>query len=396
LKILYLCQRVPFPPDSGDRILTYNQIRHLGKNHRVIVGSLAHRDLQAAERGVTGNEDITLIAPDHSRRHRMLGLAWSLLKGKPLTLGHFRNQDLASKIDSLLQSEHFDVILVFSSSMAQYVEHIRHVPRIMHFCDVDSQKWMDLAERHSGLIGWIYQREGGLLLDYERRLAAEWTACCVVTDSEAELFRRHIPGIPVNVIENGVDAAHFAGFSRKPAALEFLFLGVMDYWPNIEAVAYFAERVWPAIVAAHPGARFLIVGSKPARAVRRLSHKPGIEVTGYVPDIRPYLCSATLLIAPLDVAHGVQNKILEAMASGVPVLTTPVVAKGLPRGSENTVFVADREPSHFASTLLELTANPQSLEDKAAAAREYVRQYCTWDSKLQALDQLIEKLAYGN
>jgi glycosyltransferase involved in cell wall biosynthesis len=166
----------------------------------------------------------------------------------------------------------------------------------------------------------------------------------------------------------------------------------MDYAPNIEAVSFFVERIWSKIRAVHRQARFLIVGASPKRKVLNLARKPGVEVTGYVPDIRRYLTSATLAIAPMAIARGVQNKILEAMAAGVPVLTSPAVAKGLPPGAERHVFVAEREPEAFESALLRLIGNPLVLEEKSAAAQNFVKQHCTWEIKLRTLDELLEKV----
>jgi len=392
VKILYLCQRLPFPPDRGDRIVTFNQIRHLCKKHQVTVGCLNHEDMFTAAKTINNEFDVKWVAPDHSLWPKTFGMAACLLARKPLTLGYFNNKDLHARITDLIDNDPPDLVIVFSSSMAQYVTEIESIPRIMHFCDLDSQKWKDLAERCKGITRWIYDREGRLLLEYERRIAAEFSACCVVTEHEAELFRRIIPGIPVHILENGVDTDYFSAFPRQPEEQTLLFVGVMDYAPNVEAVTYFTKTIWPTVTSARPNARFRIVGSRPAKAVRKLAKIRGIEVTGYVADIRPYLCSSTMLVAPLEIARGIQNKILEAMASGLPVLTTPAVAKGLPQGAESQVFVEEREPSRFASAVLELIDNPGLREQRSASARDYIQRYCTWELKLQALDELLDKV----
>ncbi len=393
MKILYLCQRIPFPPDRGDRIVTYNQIRHLARHHEVTEACRMHVDETEAAKKLTTELDIKLIACNHSGLRKIRGMTLCLMTGRPLTLGYFDSRKLHTIIPALLRNNHHDAVIVFSSSMAQYTDGTRHITRIMNFCDIDSQKWRELAKHRKGFLRWIYERESRLLLEYERRVAASYTASCVVTSHEAELFRTIIPGVPVYVLENGVDVDYFAAFPRQPVGIVVLFVGVMDYAPNAEAVAYFAKQVWPSIVAAYPEARFRVVGSRPTRAVKKLAEIRGVEITGYVPDIRPYLSSATLLVAPLAIARGVQNKVLEAMASGLPVLTTPYVAAGLPSGAKSTVFVEDRDSKRFASAVLRLIENHEMREQKGASALDFIRRHCTWELKLQALDELLQKVA---
>jgi sugar transferase (PEP-CTERM/EpsH1 system associated) len=389
MRMLYLCQRIPYPPDKGDRIPVFHQIRMLSGSHEVVVGSLAHKDERNADE-LTKKLGIKVIAPRHSILRRAQGMVSSFLRNKPLSLGYFESRNLQSLVDSEITKKQFDAVIVFSSSMAQYLEKHKHIPRIMHFCDVDSEKWRDLAQKSKTPLCWIYKRESRTLLQYERNLANESRISCVVSHSEADVFRKRIPGIPVKVLENGVDVEYFSSFRRKPQGLRVVFIGVMDYPPNIDAVSFFAELVWSKIRAAYPQARFLIIGSKPVRSIRRMAKIPGIQITGYVPDVRPYLASATLTIAPLAIARGVQNKVLESMAAAVPVLTTPVVVRGLPAGAERHIFVAEREPEVFGSALMNLLENRAALDEKGIKAQEFVQQHCSWETKLRALEDLLE------
>ena len=390
MKILYLCQRIPFPPDRGDRIPVYHQIQRLRQTHDVVVGSLAHAGTGNNATMLEKEFGIKVLAPDHCRWRQITGMLLALLRGRPLSLGYFSNSALQSLIDAELSR--VDTVIVFSSSMAQYVENRRGVAKIMNFCDVDSLKWGRLAEKLSWPMRWIYRRESRTLLAYERKIAASFDASCVVSRNEAELFRQCIPGIPINILENGVDADYFSALSRKPDGINIVFAGVMDYPPNADAATFFARHIWSTIREVHPDARFTIVGARPARIALRLARIPGIEVTGYVPDVRPYLAAATVSIAPLATARGVQNKILEAMAAGVPVLTTPDVAKGLPDGAEPLVFTAERSAAAFAHTLLDLIENVAMREERAAGAVEFVRRNCGWNMKLRALDALLNRV----
>jgi polysaccharide biosynthesis protein PslH len=392
MKLLYLCQRIPYPPDRGDRIAVFHQIRHLRQKHEVTIGSLAHPGTQANAERLERDLGIRIIAPPHSAVRRSQEMLRAFLQGNPLSLGYFRNPVLQSLIDEELSSLRYDATIVFSSSMAQYVEQYKSIPKIMHFCDVDSQKWASMAQSAHGLKRWTFGRESRILLEYERKVAAEFSVSCVVSQNEADLFKKHIPGIPVHVIENGVDVEYFAAVPRHPEGLRIVFVGVMDYAPNVDAVSFFAARVWDKIHTMHPHARFVIVGSRPSKEVRNLAQIPGVEVTGYIPDIRTCLSSATISIAPLAIARGVQNKILEAMAAGVPVLTTPGVAKGLPAGAEQYVFTAEREAEPFSSALLELLKHGIARDEKAREAQKFVQQNCTWAAKLQALDGLLSQI----
>ena len=392
MKILYLCQRIPFPPDRGDRIPVYHQIRRLAKTHEIVVGSLAHTGTRKNAEMLEKESGVKVLAPDHSRWNQISGMISAFLRGQPLSLGYFGNSELQRLINRELTENQFDAVIVFSSSMAQYVENRGNITRIMNFCDVDSLKWESLARKSYWPMRWIYLRESRTLLAYERKIAALFDASCVVSRNEADLFNKYVPGIAVDILENGVDVAYFSALARKTDGINIVFVGVMDYPPNVEAVTFFANHVWIRIRNAHPHARFFIVGSKPAKSVLRLAQIPGIEVTGYVPDVRPYLAAATVSIAPLGTARGVQNKILEAMAVGVPVLTTPDVAKGLPPGAEQLVFTADRDAEVFAGTLLDLIKNEAVREKRAAEAAEFTRLNCVWETKLRMLDALIDRI----
>jgi sugar transferase (PEP-CTERM/EpsH1 system associated) len=390
MRLLYLCQRIPYPPDRGDRIPVFHHIRHLGQSHEVVVGSLAHPGTRPNGERLRKELGVGLIAPDHPVLRRGAGMARAFVRREPLSLGYFHSSGLQERIEAEAARKRFDAVIVFSSSMAPYAEGFRGTPRIMHFCDVDSRKWASLAEHSGGVKRRVYEREGRLLLEYERKIAAEFEASCVVSRNEAELFREHIPGIPVHILENGVDTGYFGALPRRPEGTRILFVGVMDYAPNVEAVTFFVERVWPAVRAARPEARFVIAGARPAKQVRALARAPGVEVTGYVPDIRTHLSPALLSIAPLAIARGVQNKILEAMAAGVPVLTTPQVAAGLPAGADELVFTAGR--TEFSRVLLELLADDNAREERAQDALKYVRQNCGWESKMQVLDNLLAQM----
>lgn len=389
MKILYIAQRLPYPPNRGDRIPTFNHIRFLSRHHTVHVASLleSEQEMEYVAKLTDWAETVTVEL--QGLKLRWSGMVRALLDGRPLSLGHFRNEAFAEKVQTLIREKGIEAVVVFSSSMAQYVESNRDLVRVMNFCDMDSQKWDDLSS-HSGLFKkWIYRREARLLLEYERTIARSFSANCVVTENEADLFRALVPGGKVSVVANGVELERFSEKARAPAEHELAFVGVMDYGPNIEAVAWFTEHIWPRVRERHPSARFNIVGARPTREVKALGRIEGVTVTGFVNDVRDYLSTATLVVVPLAIARGIQNKILEAMAAGAPVLTTPVAAKGLPEGARDTLFVHSREAEPFLRTVLELLADREALRARAKAAQEFVRDHCTWESNVDILEDLI-------
>jgi sugar transferase (PEP-CTERM/EpsH1 system associated) len=389
MKILYISQRYPYPPDRGDRIPTFNHIKHLSRSHQVHVASLVTAKDEMANVGAFSEWAASSIVEHQPRWKSFLGKVRAFLDGRPLSLGHYRNPELVRRVEEHIGKEKIDAVVVFSSSMAQYVEPFRDLVRIMNFCDLDSQKWADLARVSPWPRSWIYRREARLLLEYERKIAADFDRSCTVTEQEATLFRRLVPGRPVTVLANGVDHGYFGTLPWKPEGLRVVFVGVMDYEPNVEAVGFFATEVWPKVLERHPDAEFAIVGSRPNLKVRSLAMRPGVRVTGSVPDVRSYLASATLVVVPLKVARGIQNKILEAMSAGVPVLTTPLAAQGISAESESILFTAERNAGSFAAKTLELLADAPATREKAAAARAFVQKHFSWNATGEVLEGIL-------
>jgi sugar transferase (PEP-CTERM/EpsH1 system associated) len=390
MNLLYLSQRLPYPADRGDRIATFHQIKYLSRKHRIFIATLIESDVERKHAPQLLKYAAGLIAERQGPAASLGGKLASLFRGEPLTLGHYWNTRLNTAIAKTISDCKIDAALIFSSSMAQYLERHDHLTRVMHFCDVDSQKWAALAHRAHGPKRWIYRREARLLLEYERKIAKQFDASCVVSEGEAELFRRLIPGAPVSVVENGVELNHFQDVSRKVECCELTFVGVMDYPPNEEAVCYFVRDVWPQVRTQIPSAKLVIVGAKPTQKVRALASEPGVSITGYVEDIRPFLARSSLAVIPLAIARGIQNKVIEAIAAGVPVLTTPVVAKNLCPEVRDAIFVAERDPAIFAKAVLEALQDPNTAEAKAMQALKAVAKRHSWEYTANQLEALIQ------
>jgi sugar transferase (PEP-CTERM/EpsH1 system associated) len=315
----------------------------------------------------------------------------AVLRGLPLTLPYFYSADLAVKIREALSRRSYDLIFVYSSSMAQYVANQDGLPILVDLVDVDSDKWLQYAMRTTFPQSMVFRREANSLRRYEREIGER--ACCVIvtTEREAGLLYTITSSSKVRVIPNGVDTDYFSPVvtQRDCAQPTLIFTGSMDYFPNVDGVEFFARRVLPSVRRAVPNTQLLIVGSRPTRSVRRLASLPGVQVTGFVADIRPYLSRSHVFVAPLFIASGTQNKILEAMAVGLPVITTPRGIQGLPTAVRELVQVAESSQEWVAQTC-------KVLRDRSLAqflgtvGRQKVIDECSWEKHLCGLLDLIK------
>jgi sugar transferase (PEP-CTERM/EpsH1 system associated) len=394
--LLFLAHRIPYPPNKGDKIRSWNILRHLARRYRVHLGCFIDdpRDAEHAPKLKEICGECCIVPLD--RRWARLRSLRAFLTGAPLTLPFYRDARLAAFVDDVMGRIRPEVVFYFSSSMAQYGTAPRPNPprRIVDFVDVDSEKWADYARRKTWPQSLIFAREARALLAFERRVAAAADASLFVSAAEAALFESLAPESRGRVFPvcNGVDAAYFSpdrAYERPfpPEAVAFVFTGAMDYWPNIDAVQFFADAVMPLVRDRRPDASFWIVGSNPAAAVTRLAERPGIVVTGRVPDVRPYLAHAAAVVAPLRIARGIQNKVLEAMAMAKPIVATGPAVEGIGATQGRHYFVAD-DPKVFADCLVGMV-NASRSHSLGAEARAYVLSTYDWDKNMCRLDAII-------
>jgi sugar transferase (PEP-CTERM/EpsH1 system associated) len=394
MRILFLAQRVPYPPDRGDKITTYHEIRHLARNHEVAVACLADgpEDLEnvPALRPLVSSVDAVPLAP---RRARVRALA-ALATGAPLTVAYFNERELHRRIAARLEGQPFDLIVVYSSGMAQFVERYAGVPRVMQFADLDSLKWGQYAASAPPPMRWVYGLEGKRLLHYERRLAAEFDHALVCTPREVRDFRRLIPGAPVSCVSNGVDLDYYRPMTLPREEKSLVFTGVMDYFPNVEGVTWFCREVLPRIRREVPGVTFTICGARPNAAVRALGRLDGATVTGRVPDVRPYLARSGVCVVPLRIARGIQNKLLEAMAMGLATVATTAAFEGVEAERSTHLLVAD-EPADFARTVIRLLGDRGLRVRMGQAARACMEANYRWENQLSRLDRVVAAVTAG-
>jgi sugar transferase (PEP-CTERM/EpsH1 system associated) len=396
--ILFLCHRLPYPPNKGDKIRSYALLRHLAARGKVSLACFVddREDLQYLDtvRTLAGGDcHFEILNP----ATKMWRTACALMTGDAITTACFGSSRLQHWVDRALRETRFDDVVIFGSAMAPYLLEA-DFPRqrvMFDMVDVDSDKWKQYAGGSSGLLGWIYRREARTLEHLEREAAKAFGRTLLVSPFEAETFRQIAPtsAAKIGSLTNGVDLQTFspgAFESPFPAGEPAIVMtGRMDYRPNHEGAAWFATEIMPHILESLPDARLYFVGARPPRALQDMAG-PNVVVTGSVPDIRPYLQFAKAVIAPLRIARGVQNKVLEAMAMGKPLVATYEATRSLAVEPGNQLWVAN-EPTDFAAAVL---AALQSSDRDGVAQRgyQYVKRHHNWPRLLADFDLQLNAL----
>lgn len=394
--ILFLCHRIPYPPNKGDKIRSYNLLLWLAQRYEVSLGAFVDNDADWAH--TAHLDDLcahTCFLPMPAGVSKALKAAGAVLRRRAISVELYRAADMMQWVTSIVTTHKPDHVLVFSSAMGLYLDALPDTrPQVLvDFVDVDSQKWQQYSQEKSWPFSWLFRREATRLLEHDRKLANAADRSFFVSEKEAELFRLLVPTArdKVFALANGVDTEFFDPDAEliSPYAeqgISLVFTGAMDYWPNVDAVEWFSHKVMPLLNAAAVHATLYIVGSNPAAAVRRL-HGGNIVVTGTVDDIRPYIGAADIIVAPLRVARGIQNKVLEAMAMRRVVVTTPSGAEGIEATSGVHYWVLE-EPQEFADAIAAIAVAPDPA--MGVAAREFVLERFSWTNCLAVLARHLD------
>ena len=398
--LLFLVHRIPFPPNKGDKIRSFNILKQLNETFDVYLGCFIDDPFDKRYVDELASYCKELFTLDQNKHVAKLKGLTSFLTGKPITLPYYFDGRMQHWTDRCLAEHSISKVFVYSSSMAQYCqgEKYQNLERIIDFVDVDSDKWRQYAEKKSGIARWVFNREYKQLGKYEDEVCHEFNHSLFVSPDEADLFRRRQAKADQNKVAgvlNGVDIDYFdptAKFIEEalvPKEPFISFTGAMDYWANVDAVVWFVEQVWPLIIEKHPQAKFVIAGGNPTSEVQELSNVDGVVVTGRVVDVRPFIHKASCVVAPLRIARGIQNKVLEAMSLNQPVICTPMAMEGINAPASDHVHIED-EPLKFAQVCIEYLENKLSV---TCNNREWIIQQFTWHNTLKPIKDLLCKQA---
>jgi sugar transferase (PEP-CTERM/EpsH1 system associated) len=398
MKILFLTHRVPYPPDRGDRIRSFNFIKYLSERHEIHLISICFDEVpdEIVIREMKKYCKTVEIFPVKYKRN-LLKSAFYLFTKIPLTIPMFYSKGLFQTLKKRCETEAFDLIYMFSSSIAPYTLNIQNIPKIMDFIDVDSEKWLDYAKKSWFIKKWIYSREAHCLRRFEVEIERACQASILVSSREVSIFKQFSPHAKIFAIGNGVEIQEFGKvISLNGKNNSIVFVGVMNYMPNADAVKYFAQKIFPKILSKKPGTHFYIVGKNPTKDIKRLSDEiKNVHVTGFVDNVKEYLRNAKVAVIPLRIARGIQNKVLEAMATGVPVVATKAAMEGIDAQPGKEYLLADNEDD-FALKTIKLLEDRDLNQKIAQNAYHLVKEKYTWGKKVNDLEELMYRVVTKN
>jgi sugar transferase (PEP-CTERM/EpsH1 system associated) len=392
-EILFLAHRVPWPPNRGDKIRSHHFLQKLMDCAPVHIACFADDEMER-QTGWERKSELASCEIVVRTKPKWLGGIEAILAGKPVSLTCFDSPEIRAYVDHVISTRPIDCIFVFSGQMAQYIpaDFGGHV--VMDFGDVDSAKFESYADDGAGPMAWINRREGRLLRAFEKEIAERAGHSLFVSQAEAHLFRERsgLSDERVKAVGNGIDLEFYGAPDVLPEGLEnggpsILFTGQMDYQPNVQAVQSFSHQVMPDIVSRFPEARFAIVGRSPTDKVKQLDGKNGTVVIGAVDDIRSWIMAADIVVAPLRIARGIQNKVLEAMAMAKPVVASRCAAEGIDAINGEHFLIADSVADE-ARLLCELLQDPERARRLGEQAKQLIQSHYSWETQLADLPGL--------
>ena len=390
MKILYIAHRVPYPPDKGDKLRAFRELEQLGRRHRVWCACFMDTaaDRHYVDRLAQMCEDVAVVRLN--RPHAALRGLSGLIRGKTLTEFFYRQRAFRAALRRWSNLINFEAVVAFSSSMAPYALQIPAARRILDLCDLDSEKWLAYARASGPVLGQLYRIEGRRLAAEERSWFEDFDATILISEAEASALPQPPPRRRLHIVGNGVTLPDLGHTCRPvPANRPTVgFVGVMDYRPNIDAVRWFVQRCWGRVRAAHPDAVFRIVGRSPTRGVRRLAATAGVKVIGGVDDCTGEVSGFHVSVAPMQIARGVQNKVLEAMAAAKPVVLSRRAAEGI-AGRHGREFLIADTPEDTAATVSRLLGNPAERERLGWTARQFVAANHRWEDEMLKFESIV-------
>ena len=396
MNVLFLSHRLPYSPNRGDRVRAFHLLRELSRWAQIDVIALAHDAEEASHAGDLKAVARSVVAARVPKALNLARAALALPSRRPTTHSLLASPEFDRAVDAVASTRRPDVVLAYCTGIAPaaFRPSLQNAPVVLDMVDVDSQKWASLSASSAPPRSWIYARESRVLAAFEAEASRRAAATLVVNDKERAALASIAPDATIHAVENGVDLAALRPSSPPADEPVVVFCGVMNYAPNVEGAVWLSREVWPLVRASRPDARLEIVGAHPTSAVQALDNpSAGIHVRGSVPDVRPHLWAAAVSAAPLHTARGIQNKVLEAVAAGLPVVVTPAVMEGLPPEVRAACAEA-HTPEIFAVSLVSLLAlSPEGRRQRAGTA---ALDALTWDRRLANLEALFAEAASRN
>ncbi len=389
-KILYVASRVPFPPNKGEKIRTFRCLDHLASNHDVYCAFFTDGPEDNSHVESIRQWCVDIAAVPRPPRPTLLGMIDLLARGHSVSMAAHRSEELADRISSWRKKVDFDIAVAFSAFMAPYALAAGATRNVLDLCDCDSEKWREYGMRSPWPMSSFWTTESSLLRETEARLIAQFDAAIVINERERHALNWQDSSVPIHVVPNGVERPATLPPPASAVGPIVTFIGAMDYRPNIDGVRWFTAKVWPRIQRSNPDALFLIAGHRPTRVVQKLGEHPGVRVLGAFESLDELLTKTRVIVTPLRIARGMQNKVLEAMAWRRPVVATKAVADGLLAAHGELLLTADN-PVEMATQVMELLTNGKQADAVADRGYRYVTAFHRWPEHLG----MFERIAMG-
>ncbi len=392
MKVLFISQRVPYPPNKGDKLRSFNEIVHLSQYHEIDLFCFADdkKDLQYKDELKKYCKNVTIVEGSSFKSNLRTLLA--LATFKPLSPAYFYSSTLNKKVNSAISKNNYDVLFAYCSSMAPYIDKYTNIKKVIDFVDVDSEKWHQYTSFAGFPKNLIYSIESRRLRKYEKSIASNYDHSFLVSEKEVEDFKSLVFDTnKITPILNGVDTEKFSNSESEYNHNNIVFTGAMDYFANIESVLYFVNNIFPIILKEIPDAHFYIVGSKPDKSLLELaSQNSNITVTGFVDSVLPYMHDAAVFAAPMQIARGVQNKILEAMSAGTPVVTNQRGFEGI-TAEPGKDLIVENDPKLFAKECIRIMKDQKYRDSFVQKGLKCIKNNYSWKINLEKLNSIISE-----
>jgi len=391
MRILFLTGRLPYPPTRGDRLRAFHFLRVLSRQHKITLLSFIADDRETGNIGPLREfcDDIQLV--HRGQLQSTTTTAMNLWRPDPFQSLYYRSSVMQGAVDRLLNRRQFDLVYVHLFRMAQFVANRRRPYRVLDLTDAISTEIERSLPYRDPRWRLIYRLELPRMRRYERDILGHFDETWLISKAEREQILQGAPNERVRVVPNGVDAGRYrpSGWPADDPLL--IFVGHMGVFHNVDAAEYLVNDILPLVRQSVPQARLNLVGAEPAEPVQALGSTAGVRVLGHVADLNAALNDAAVFVAPLRFAAGVQNKVLEAMAVGLPVVTTSYVSEGLEATDGEHLIVAD-DAGRMADAVIGLLRDPQARRRLGQAGRDFVLRNYRWEDVLDRVNAIERQL----